>query len=302
MSAFRERIVAMHETLARTLTREMGKPIVQARAEITGARPHRLLPAESRGGARREACSTTRTGARRAYHPGAARRGRQRVGVELSVLRRRQRLRPALLAGNAVLYKPSEYATLTGLAIAELLHEAGVPSDVFVPVIGDGASGAALVGQPVDGVFFTGSYATGATDRPRPRPRLVHVQLELGGKDPIYVCDDVDVAAVAAAVADGAFYNTGQSCCSVERIYVHARSAARSSPRSSPRCAAFASAIRSTRRRTSAPLARRAQLDVLETQVADATARARRSSAAAASSSARQLSSRRPCSSTSTTR
>ena len=69
---------------------------------------------------------------------------------------------PALVAGNAVLYKPSELATLTGLHIAEMLHEAGIPSDVFVPVVGDGATGAALMRQPIDGIFFTGSYATGA--------------------------------------------------------------------------------------------------------------------------------------------
>ena len=74
---------------------------------------------------------------------------------------------PALVAGNAVLYKPSEYATLTGLHIAQMLKEAGVPEDVFIPVIGDGATGAALLRQPVDGVFFTGSYATGAEDRGR---------------------------------------------------------------------------------------------------------------------------------------
>ncbi len=69
---------------------------------------------------------------------------------------------PALLTGNAVLYKPSEYATLTGLEIARLLHQAGVPQDVFVPLVGAGAVGAALLEQNIDGLFFTGSYATGA--------------------------------------------------------------------------------------------------------------------------------------------
>jgi acyl-CoA reductase-like NAD-dependent aldehyde dehydrogenase len=128
---------------------------------------------------------------------------------------------PALVAGNAVLYKPSEFATLTGLHIAEMLHEAGIPRDVFVPVVGDGATGAALARQPVDGVFFTGSYATGAKIAAAAGRRMIRVQLELGGKDPMYVCDDVDVEAAAAGIADGAFYNTGQSCCSVERIYVH---------------------------------------------------------------------------------
>jgi acyl-CoA reductase-like NAD-dependent aldehyde dehydrogenase len=128
---------------------------------------------------------------------------------------------PALLAGNAVLYKPSELSTLTGLAIADALWEAGFPRDVFVPVIGAGPSGQALLGQPIDGVFFTGSYGTGKRIAEAVAGRMIKVQLELGGKDPVYVCDDVDVKAAAAALADGAFYNTGQSCCSVERIYVH---------------------------------------------------------------------------------
>ena len=75
---------------------------------------------------------------------------------------------PALAAGNAVLYKPSEFATLTGQHIADLLHEAGVPRNVFIAVIGDGKTGAALLRQPVDGVFFTGSYRTGAKSPPAP--------------------------------------------------------------------------------------------------------------------------------------
>ena len=134
---------------------------------------------------------------------------------------------PALLAGNAVLYKPSEFSTLTGQAIAKLLRKAEVPADVFIPVIGGGEVGAQLVGQPVDGVFFTGSYATGRRVSEMVAGRMIRVQMELGGKDPVYVCDDVDVEAAAVAVADGAFYNTGQSCCAVERIYVHRRIYAR---------------------------------------------------------------------------
>ena len=89
-------------------------------------------------------------------------------------------------------------------------------------MIGAGAAGAALLRQPVDGIFFTGSYATGARIAAAAGRAMTRVQLELGGKDPVYVCEDVDVKAAAAAVADGAFYNTGQSCCAVERIYVHA--------------------------------------------------------------------------------
>ena len=128
---------------------------------------------------------------------------------------------PALLTGNAMLYKPSEFATLTGLEIARLLHQAGVPRDVFITLVGEGAVGAARLEQKIDGLFFTGSYATGARIAQALSGRLVKLQLELGGKDPTYVCDDADPKAAAESLADGAMYNTGQSCCSVERIYVH---------------------------------------------------------------------------------
>src|SRR5206468_3069157 len=86
-----------------------------------------------------------------------------------------------------------------------------------------GDVGAMLLEEPIDAVCFTGSHATGVKVAAAVAPRLVKAQLELGGKDPVYVCDDVDAAAAAAAVADGAFYNSGQSCCAVERVYVHER-------------------------------------------------------------------------------
>jgi acyl-CoA reductase-like NAD-dependent aldehyde dehydrogenase len=129
---------------------------------------------------------------------------------------------PALLTGNAVLYKPSEHATLTGLHITRLLHAAGVPADVMQCLVGAGEVGNALVAQRLDGVFFTGSHATGVRIAQAVAPRLAKLQLELGGKDPVYVRADAEVAAAAEGLADGAMYNAGQSCCSVERIYVHA--------------------------------------------------------------------------------
>ncbi len=183
---------------------------------------------------------------------------------------------PALLTGNAVLYKPSEHATLTGCAIAELLHEAGVPREIFVPVTGGGGVGAALLEQEIDGVFFTGSYATGKRIAEALAGRMIPVQLELGGKDPVYVCDDVDVPAAAAAVAEGAFYNTGQSCCAVERVYVHRRIA-------EPFVEAFLATLRTFRMGDPCsedtyigPLARREQLAVLEAQVEDAVGKGAR--------------------------
>jgi acyl-CoA reductase-like NAD-dependent aldehyde dehydrogenase len=220
---FREQVVARQDTLARTLTQEVGKPIRQSRNELTGllgrldfflAESARTLRDEvvhaKPGDTMRERISHEPLGVVANI---SAWNYPYFVGANVFV--------PALLAGNAVLYKPSEFATLTGLHIAELLHAAEVPEDVFVAVIGEGPTGAALLRQPIDGVFFTGSYATGAKIAAGAGRRMIRMQLELGGKDPVYVCEDVDVKAAAAAVADGAFYNTGQSCCSVERVYVH---------------------------------------------------------------------------------
>jgi acyl-CoA reductase-like NAD-dependent aldehyde dehydrogenase len=220
---FRERVVAMQDALARTLTDEVGKPIRQSRNELNGltARLDFFL-AESARALRDETVfkhTEQKLEERISHEPLgvianiSAWNYPYFVGSNVFI--------PALVAGNAVLYKPSEYATLTGLHIADMLHQSGVPADVFIPVVGEGATGAALLRQPIDGVFFTGSYATGARIAASAGRRMIKVQLELGGKDPIYVCDDADAISAAAALADGAFYNTGQSCCSVERIYVH---------------------------------------------------------------------------------
>src|SRR5205085_11351955 len=105
--------------------------------------------------------------------------------------------------------------------IDRLLHAAGVPADVFITLVGGGEVGAALIAEKVDGVFFTGSAATGARIAAAVGPRMIRLQLELGGKDPTYVAEDADPKIAAESLADGAMYNTGQSCCSVERIYVH---------------------------------------------------------------------------------
>src|SRR5436190_17771751 len=269
---FRELVIARTEALATTLTQEVGKPIRQSRNELKGlvARLDFFLEESSR--ALREvkvfADQSQKLDERISHEPLgvvaniSAWNYPYFVGSNVFV--------PALVAGNAVLYKPSEFATLTGRHIADLLHAAGVPDDVFVPVVGGGATGAALLRQSVDGVFFTGSYATGAKIAATAAKRMIKVQLELGGKDPIYVADDVDVKAAAAAVADGAFYNTGQSCCSVERVYVH-RAIAK------PFVDAFVAEVKGYK--AGDPLdeatyigaiTRRPQLDVLKRQVADA--------------------------------
>ncbi len=129
---------------------------------------------------------------------------------------------PALIAGNAVLYKPSEYSSLTGLAIQKLLLQAGIPKNVFWCIIGGSKAGQALLELPLDGYFFTGSYKTGQYIYEQVAKKMVPCQMELGGNDPLYVSHhNSDINAVAKAAAEGAFYNNGQSCCAVERIYVH---------------------------------------------------------------------------------
>ena len=223
--AFRALLASREDELAATLTQEVGKPIRQSRNELKGlagridfflAESARTLRDEKvfedKGGRLEERISHEPLGVIANI---SAWNYPYFVGGNVFV--------PALVAGNAILYKPSEYATLTGLKIAEMLHACGVPGDVFIPLVGSGEIGAALLKQPVDGVFFTGSYPTGQKIAAAAGRKMIKVQLELGGKDPIYVCEDVDVQAAAAAVADGAFYNTGQSCCSVERIYVNRR-------------------------------------------------------------------------------
>jgi acyl-CoA reductase-like NAD-dependent aldehyde dehydrogenase len=127
----------------------------------------------------------------------------------------------ALVAGNAVVLKPSEFASLVALELQSLLRAAGVPRDVFQVVVGDGATGAALVHSKIDKLVFTGSVATGKRIAAIAAERLLPVVLELGGKDPMLVLDDADVDVVSSAAVWGAFVNAGQTCLSVERCYVH---------------------------------------------------------------------------------
>ena len=127
----------------------------------------------------------------------------------------------ALVTGNAVVLKPSEFTSLVGLKLESLLHAAGVPRDVFQVVVGDGATGAALLASGIDKLIFTGSVPTGKRIAQIAAARLLPVVLELGGKDPMLVLDDADIGVASSAAVWGAFVNAGQACLSVERCYVH---------------------------------------------------------------------------------
>ncbi len=128
---------------------------------------------------------------------------------------------PALVAGNAVLLKPDSRTVLTALWGVELLEEAGLPAGLVQVVVGDGPEVGGAVVAAVDHVCFTGSTRTGREVAAAAGRRLVGVTLELGGKNPLYVADDVDVEVAAEGAVRACFSGTGQLCVSVERIYVH---------------------------------------------------------------------------------
>jgi succinate-semialdehyde dehydrogenase/glutarate-semialdehyde dehydrogenase len=127
----------------------------------------------------------------------------------------------ALVAGNAVVFKPSELTPLVGETLVGLLHDAGVPGGILQVVQGDGATGAALIGSPIDKIVFTGSVSTGKRVAHAAAERMLPAMLELGGKDAMLVLDDADLGVAAQAAVWGAFVNAGQTCLSVERCYVH---------------------------------------------------------------------------------
>ncbi len=259
------------EQLAAVLTSEVGKPLQQARNEINGTRTRiQWMISNSEKYLSDEWVTDTEELKEKISYDAlgvicniSAWNYPYLTGVNVFV--------PALIAGNAVMYKPSEYATLTGLEIEKLLKKAGLPDGVFQVAIGARETGEYLLDMNFDGYFFTGSYKTGKHIYERVASKMVPCQLELGGKDPLYVADDVkDIAGVAAGTADGAFYNNGQSCCAVERIYVHEKIY-------DDYVTAFVKEVQSWK--TGAPteegvyigaLTRKEQLDVLERQVQEA--------------------------------
>jgi acyl-CoA reductase-like NAD-dependent aldehyde dehydrogenase len=134
---------------------------------------------------------------------------------------------PALLAGNAVLLKHSDQTPLVAEHFESCLRQAGLPEGVFQALYIDHDAVAGLIGDPrIDHVCFTGSLEGGkavnrAVARRGDQGQFIGLGLELGGKDPGYVRADADLESAAAGLVDGAFFNSGQSCCGIERIYVH---------------------------------------------------------------------------------
>ncbi len=278
LRAFRNLLAAEAEECARITTREVGKPIVQSRNEVRAVLERidwniehvgNLIAARSVSAADGVAVEERVT-----YEP---------IGVVAHVSAWNypyfvglNTIVPALLTGNAVLFKPSEHATLTGLRLVDLMHRAGVPVDVVQSIVGGGAVGAALVASDVDAVCFTGSYETGRRVARSAADRLIRLQLELGGKDGAYVCDNVDVESAALAVAEGVFYNSGQSCSAIERVYVHDAIFDRFVDSLGDVVSTYRTGDPEDEHTDLGPLARSAQLDLIGAQVADAVAKGAR--------------------------
>ena len=275
LRAFRDLLAAEAEECAQLTTQEMGKPIRQARAEVAAV-------------LERVDWNVTHVGELTAPRTVTAGDPAEQVTFEpVGVVAHisawnypyfvgLNTIVPALLTGNAVLYKPSEHATLTGLRLVDLFHRAGVPVDVVHAVVGAGPTGAALVESDIDMVCFTGSHGTGQQVARAAADKLIRVQLELGGKDAAYVCDDVDIEGVAIDVAEGAFYNAGQSCSATERVYVHRDIWDRFVDVFAEVVEGYAIGAPTDDGTEIGPLARRAQLDVLTAQIADAEQRGAR--------------------------
>jgi acyl-CoA reductase-like NAD-dependent aldehyde dehydrogenase len=290
-------------TFAKTISAEMGKPMTQARAEVRGTRARVAQMARD---------AEEAFAAREVRLPGGSVTERvewEPLGVVANISAWNYPLfvasnvfAAALLGGNSVLYKPSELTPRTGALLAKALHQAGLPPSAFTPVPAARPFGKALAQQPELGcastlpakgvlprapltrarrpplhsmVCFTGSTAVGRQVAAAAGAAGTRFQLELGGKDAVYVRHDVpDVEKAAVAIADGAFFNAGQSCCSVERIYVHESVATEFTQHFISTVASFRVGAANDDQTYIGPLARGAKAaEALAAQVADAVAR-----------------------------
>ena len=208
------------EELADLATREMGKPRAQSLGEAKGWARHALVELEEVVEAlqpeRYESGDSVSTLVRAPLGVVAAiTPWNFPIGMPLQILV------PALAAGNTVVFKPSELVPLVGAKLAELIQRL-VPAGVLELVQGDGSVGAALVASEVDMIGFVGSRETGMRIMQSASSGLKRLVLELGGKDPLVVMEDADLEAAADCAVRHSLRNSGQVCCSVERVYVAA--------------------------------------------------------------------------------
>ncbi len=180
---------------------------------------------------------------------------------------------PALAAGNAVLLKPSELTPWCGLLVGELVEQAQFPHDLVQILQGGGEIGAAIVEAGPDKVFFTGSVATGQRIAEACAKNLIPSVLELGGKDAMIVLADADLDVASSAAVWGGFMNCGETCISVERIYVEQPVAARFTELCVSKTKKLRVGPASDPDVEIGPMIRLRQLEKVEAQLRDASAR-----------------------------
>jgi acyl-CoA reductase-like NAD-dependent aldehyde dehydrogenase len=218
-------VVAMEknrDSIAADITQMMGKPLAQAKGEVAGmAQRARYMMSIAEASLADVVLPAKESFERRIV--------REPLGVVLDLpawnyplLTAVNALIPAVLAGNAVIVKHSPRSPLCGEHFARAFLDAGGPKDAVQPLHCDHPTTEAIVGDPrIDQVLFTGSIHGGHRIQEAAAKRFLHVGLELGGNDPAYVAEDCDLAKTVENIVDGACYNAGQSCCAVERVYVH---------------------------------------------------------------------------------
>jgi acyl-CoA reductase-like NAD-dependent aldehyde dehydrogenase len=210
------------DELAAQLTREQGKPLREARLEVDRC----LATLEHYAGLARNLRGGYVPNLDEGAYGVVLRRPLGVVGAivpwNFPTTLLANKLGPAIVTGNTVVAKPAETTPLTTLRLAELLHQGGVPAGVLNVVTGTGpAAGAALVAHPqVRKIAFTGSTAVGKQTMAAAAEHLKRVTLELGGSDPMIVCDDADLDRAISAASVGRFFNCGQACLATKRLFV----------------------------------------------------------------------------------
>jgi acyl-CoA reductase-like NAD-dependent aldehyde dehydrogenase len=223
LSAFVDAFVAERDAIASELTWQMGRPIRYTPGEVRGFEERARTMIALAPQALADIDAGPNDGFRRFIR-------REPHGVVLVIapwnypyLTAVNAVVPALMAGNSVLLKHSHQTPLCAERFADAAAKADLPAGLLQALhLTHGATGRLIKDARIGHVAFTGSVAGGVAVEEAAAGRFLSLGLELGGKDPAYVCADADVAHAVENLVDGAFFNSGQSCCGIERIYVHA--------------------------------------------------------------------------------
>ena len=273
LERFVDAFLATGEQAAREITLQMGRPIAHSPGELRGLaeRARHMIAIAP------EALADITPAAREGFTRFIR---REPLGVVLTIapwnyplLTAVNSIVPALMAGNSVILRHSSQTPLCAERFADAFDSAGLPVGVFQSLHTSHADAEQLIASPgIDFVAFTGSVAGGRSVQRAASQRFIGIGLELGGKDPAYVRPDADLPFSVEQLVDGAFFNAGQSCCGIERIYVHEACYPAF-------CDAFAAAVAKLRlgdprdpHTTLGPLVRPAAADFVRDQIAEAVA------------------------------